>query len=110
MDWDNDPELKKMRDEFIDSFRSRHDEIRKLRYADEIARHAHRLAGAAESYGFPHLGDAAAKLEDWIGSENYDPSRLEKYRIIYEHALEEAARTRRDLTSFGGYPGAAPKS
>lgn len=82
MDWDSDPELIKIRKEFIESFRDRIEALRSTLKSlalaasqgqgapgEEVVRLryiAHKLGGTAASYGFPHLGDIAMKLDDRI--------------------------------------------
>lgn len=75
MDWDSDPELKAIRDEFMGSFPER---IRNLNGAKEnfqkkqwekgwlsLRDEVHRLAGAAASYGFPHLSRVGGMIDDY---------------------------------------------
>lgn len=78
MDWESDPELKKMHGEFVVSLSERHaalavhlkaleksqDQIGPKDTLKEIRLIAHRLAGVAESFGFSELGEVAAVLDD----------------------------------------------
>lgn len=76
MDWDSDPELKKIRLEFIDSFLQREKELEtflsnyeqksSLETLKSIQQVAHKLAGSAESYGFPALGEISGKMDDFF--------------------------------------------
>jgi chemotaxis protein histidine kinase CheA len=77
-EWESDPELKAMRRDFVASFAARRAaveaELPKLGRGGEndaaalqAIRHvAHKLAGAAETYGFPTLTRACAAFEDWF--------------------------------------------
>lgn len=80
-EWETDPELREMRHEFVGSFAGRKQALeaafvalrqgkpgdaafeQALKSAVTIA---HKLAGAAETYGFPSLTRASGALEDWF--------------------------------------------
>ena len=82
-EWENDPELKAMRAEFVASFAGRRETLSAqslvlargksgdpefesaLKTALGVA---HKLSGAAETYGFPLLTRASAALEEWCGN------------------------------------------
>lgn len=69
LDFDSDPELKQLRDEFIDSLSQRKTKLAELfaaKEAVELRRLVHSLAGVAESYGFPNLGALAGEFDDWL--------------------------------------------
>ncbi|MCM2323372.1 MAG: Hpt domain-containing protein [Oligoflexia bacterium] len=103
IDWENDPEMKALRDEFIASLADRSELLRvqlqaladpgkpreealgKLRYA------AHTLAGAAGSYGLETLGAQAARLEELL-LEGAEP-----------HAIEQAVEALRALLAKSAY-------
>ena len=84
MDWEKDPELKKLRAEFVCSLSQTKeklahciDELKNLpensllfleKY-EEIKNIVHRLAGAAESYGFIDLGRCAEEFDEWIEAQ-----------------------------------------
>jgi len=80
-EWETDPELKAMRAEFVASFAVRRVALESLlsvlragRGADASFEEAlknmhviaHKLSGAAETYGFPTLTRASSALEDWV--------------------------------------------
>lgn len=84
-EWETDPELREMRREFVASFETRRQGILVALPAlragpgggregaageDEaawtrIVEIAHKLSGAAETYGFPTLTRASGAIEDW---------------------------------------------
>ena len=75
MDWNSDPEMKAIRDEFIASFDDRLEILRKgvaqLKSGDaealkNIQYVAHKIAGTAESYGFPSLTRIGALIDDLL--------------------------------------------
>lgn len=99
MDWDSDPELKAIRDEFLASLTDRRkmlailgteledaesDEARRS-VLIELQNLAHKLGGTAESYGFPTVTVAACCLDEYlerlmsdisgIGNEDYEMAR-----------------------------------
>ena len=107
IDWESDPELKKMRDEFVDSLQVRARDL--MEYIKnpvankfEIRVIAHNLAGSAETYGLPMLGDAGAALDDVMTSgatEVTDP-RFARHVSILREMIEEASVIRKDPERF----------
>lgn len=80
-EWESDPELRAMRADFVASFAERRLALEALasalRQADapafdeafkRVGAIAHKLAGAAETYGFPTLTRASSALEDWVNT------------------------------------------
>lgn len=76
-DWDSDPELKAMRAGFIASLAERRDLARKALSAlrsgapeaiADVIFIAHKVAGAAESFGFPTVSQVAAAIEEALPS------------------------------------------
>jgi HPt (histidine-containing phosphotransfer) domain-containing protein len=68
-DFENDPELKQLRDEFIDSLPPRLEQLTRFSAAGdlvELRRLVHSLAGVAGAYGFVVLGDLAGEFDDWF--------------------------------------------
>jgi HPt (histidine-containing phosphotransfer) domain-containing protein len=103
MDWDTDPELKAMREDFIGSFRERRAQLEAaLKKSDfkEVVFIAHKLAGAAESYGFAILTEAGSALEDWF--EHAQPSGTEAAEAgtVLVELLLAAERDRSDPAGF----------
>lgn len=88
-DWNSDPELRKMREEFIGSFSERRASLSQWlkgkRDRQELLFIAHRLAGAAESYDFPLLSRLAGELEDWLSSAKSDDQIIQRV-----HELDQA--------------------
>ena len=86
MDWQSDPQLRAIRQEFIESLPDRRSQIehalellraesnskRRSEHAQAIAFVAHKLAGTAGSYGLQDLTDRAALVEDHVESENFE--------------------------------------
>lgn len=80
MDFDADPELKALRDEFMKSFAERKQKLIELEkklhteisvaVLQEIKFIAHKLAGILGSYGFPVLGKFAELIDDKFFDEN----------------------------------------
>jgi HPt (histidine-containing phosphotransfer) domain-containing protein len=81
LDWEGDPELRKMRAEFIASFAERRVALTAAlasggppaggtvrEWLAEPRMAAHKLAGAAESYGFPTVTAAAAALDELLSA------------------------------------------
>ena len=70
--WDSDPELKQIREEFIDSFGDRREQMASaLGNGDWPALRIviHSLAGVAGSYGFPEMSEVAGRIDDaWDGT------------------------------------------
>ena len=106
MDWVNDPQLKALRDEFIASFAERREGLAgALEHLAEsltdVRFIAHKLAGAAGSYGFQSLTDAGGALDDLITLCPEKSRDLESLRQATELLLEmisEALSTREDPT------------
>jgi hypothetical protein len=107
MDWESDPELKAMRDEFVASLAGR----RKLLDGGAVALQftAHKLAGVAESYGFPTLTRVGEAIDDWIDHVGGPAAAaasplLERAGKLLDEALSEASRAGRDPERFGSDP------
>jgi HPt (histidine-containing phosphotransfer) domain-containing protein len=118
MDWDSDPELKAMRASFLVSFLERKQKLMEcaenLSQATEAAEMtswieqsrfiAHKLAGSAESYGFPEITVVASALDDWLShapiSERSDAIRVASYARLLAETLGEAILTQKDPSSF----------
>lgn len=87
-EWETDPELRAMRADFVASFESRRLALEALvptlrggrtgvsdfdEAFKSVGAIAHKLAGAAETYGFPTLTRASSALEDWVGKPGQGP-------------------------------------
>lgn len=118
-EWESDPELRAMRKEFVASFEGRKhalDQVAEriraavgelepaIREAEVIA---HKLAGAAETYGFPTLTQAAAGYEGWVAraqGADRSPERAFRYLSLLALMLEEARGTGKDVPHFRTEP------
>jgi HPt (histidine-containing phosphotransfer) domain-containing protein len=64
---------------------------------------AHKLAGAAATYGFPTLTQAAAAFEDWAGGAAGAPpegSRVQEFVGLIAELLDAARSVARDPVVF----------
>jgi HPt (histidine-containing phosphotransfer) domain-containing protein len=115
-EWESDPELKAMRRDFVASFTERRQVLEALapRLANgragqevfeqavaEVLRVVHKLAGAAETYGFPTLTRGCAALEERL--DQCPPGECEAGEIA------EAARLVGDLMARAQVLGKDPK-
>jgi HPt (histidine-containing phosphotransfer) domain-containing protein len=70
MDWNSSPELREMRQAFIDSFKERRALLAPILTGPmdlKCLQHvAHKLAGAAETYGFPTLSEIGGAIDDLL--------------------------------------------
>ena len=110
-DWNDDPEMKEIRDEFIQSFQNRKDlmlsEIRTLSSEKKVGSEevfpifniVHKLSGTAESYGFPTLTILSAAIENYLTpfiekdlgeTEIFEFDKLKAMAKIYDEAIELA--------------------
>ncbi len=96
-DWNSDPELKAMREEFIESLGPR---AKKLRAPSdlEVTRFiAHNLAGSAQSFGFASLSEAGGVLDDYLTLEaSLDRGLVARFARFLGEMMEKAAATRVD--------------
>ena len=110
MDWDSDPELKELRKAFLASFVDRRDKLRTalLKADSDSIRHiAHKLAGAAESYGYPNVTEVSSALDDWLAhaAENErSPASLFAFATLLTEVLEEALARGQDPADFRADP------
>jgi len=72
----SDPDMVELVKEFVDELPARTDSLRtalaQSQYAD-VQRISHQLKGACGGYGFPTLGEAAAKLEAQLKQTGGNP-------------------------------------
>lgn len=102
-EWETDPELRAMRQEFVASFAGRKQALEALFFAlgqgapgdaayEQALKGAvviaHKLAGAAETYGFPSLTSVAAALEDWFNL-SAPSQRLPRHALAWAQLLAE---------------------
>lgn len=118
MNWSSDPDLKALRDGFVDSFSERRKTLRAaidrlsswsgpdVESGDSVALEirvvAHNLAGSAASYGFDKLGAVATVLDDYLSLElrAISAERLSRFARLLMDSLEQAGRARADLASI----------
>ncbi len=119
MDWDSDPELRAMRDEFVGSFGERKQtltaawaKVAAAKTADdrasaleEVASVAHKVAGSAESYGFPTLSQIGGAMDDLLSFGSM-PAGADgvaawgTYAELLGEALGEAAISKKNPARF----------
>ena len=96
IDWNADTELKAMRDEFIASFAERRRALAvalRTRDVKEVQFVAHKLAGAAATYGFPTLSRIGGALDDALDSGFLGQGDLPEFTALLDEALSEAAKS-----------------
>lgn len=118
-DWDSDPELKALRDDFILSFNRRREAlalvIQKLQRAGnlevtadagaglELRVIAHNLAGSAATYGFDGIGRYTALLDDFLSlAMKVSPIRLVVFGGELDRILEAALASSRGIDADPG--------
>lgn len=94
MDWNKDPELKKIRNEFIQSFPERLKQIQEIRMRNdwEKAKLAvHKIAGVAHTYGFKFLSEVCGQVEDFLTVAPIDEVQVKwnDYLSLLEDVLTE---------------------
>lgn len=115
MNWDSDPELKALREDFIASFIDRRAELialgNRLATASteretlmaELSGVGHKLAGAAESYGFELLTEAGAALDDYFALTKpaaLNTSQAKQAIDLLAEMLERSLAMRKDADEF----------
>jgi HPt (histidine-containing phosphotransfer) domain-containing protein len=118
-EWESDPELKAMRREFVASFEGRwvaiESSLGELRGGSgeafatalaSVAKVAHKLSGAAETYGFPTLTRAAAAFEDWFDrrESGHDPRVACAGAELMIAILKRSVELGKDAPEFGQDP------
>lgn len=86
LDWENDPALRALREEFVASFGTKSQELLQCipNSPEEAQRHVHQLAGSAGSYGFPNLSEFAALLDEGFDREDEATVLWEGVRLVCE--------------------------
>jgi HPt (histidine-containing phosphotransfer) domain-containing protein len=128
-EWETDPELKAMRREFVASFDGRRaaieaalpalragaagmgavDSVGGGAFVDAlrgVAQIAHKLSGAAETYGFPTLTRACAAYEDWFDrrESGHDPRAAAEGAELMIALLKRCAELGKDASELGSDP------
>jgi HPt (histidine-containing phosphotransfer) domain-containing protein len=121
-EWESDPELKAMRRDFLDSFVGRREALEAVvpvlanasgdpvayEGALKAALHvAHKLAGAAETYGFPTLTRACSGFEDWfhlVLPEKRRPGDAAQYSSLIAELLEKTRIAGKDVPAGASDP------
>jgi hypothetical protein len=122
MDWDNDPELRQLRSEFVDSLKDRLNGLRActkeisaqvlLPVASTEALESsyflvHKLAGVATTYQFRVLGKIAENLDDLLSHESakqLKPKVILHFLNFLQDALSSALESEADPIQFLGDP------
>jgi len=113
-EWETDPELIALRAEFVASFEARRRGLETALPAlrgegaefaaafGKVVEIAHKLAGAAGSYGFGALTQAASAFEDWAGlrESGHDPDIARAGVELMIEMLERSAAVGKDVTEF----------
>jgi HPt (histidine-containing phosphotransfer) domain-containing protein len=117
-EWETDPELRKMRADFVASFEGRWQAIEAalpgLRAGDpgfaaslgKVVAVAHKIAGAAESYGFASLTRVGAALEDWHDrrESGHDAALASEGAELLARMLRHCAATGKDAPELTADP------
>jgi HPt (histidine-containing phosphotransfer) domain-containing protein len=120
-EWESDPELKAMRADFVASFKERRLALEALAPAlasggpgqaafdgafRGVGAIAHKLAGAAETYGFPTLTRASAALEDWVDGHagSADPQEAVAFAALLASMLDKTQSAAKDVPSLASDP------
>lgn len=94
MDW-NDPELKALKKEFLNSLPERLKLLRETllqKNAEHLRLYAHRLSGAADSFGCEEIGKIASKMEEEILEYPSFRSEIESLLKGLEIAIQETLK------------------
>ena len=121
-EWETDPELRAMRAEFVASFADRKQALEILYPVlkkgrpgevafDEafkaVGAIAHKLSGAAETYGFPTLTRVSSALEDWVGSHAASPdasAEVLAYAELLARGLTKTQLAAKDVSELASDP------
>lgn len=108
-DWTNDAEYRKLRAELIASFGERRKALAaaiskpSAPVTNVVREVAHKLAGAAGSYGLPVLGRAAEAVDDLLGAEEFpSASDVVGHARLLSDLLLEAERVGDDPVFLSG--------
>lgn len=110
LDFDSDPELKKLKDDFISSLGERAQEIEAILKRVESAlptepdlitlrSHAHKLAGTAETYGFSTVTEWCAVIDDALtpALKNSKLFQSPKTGMLLKEAFQPLALALREI-------------
>lgn len=71
MEWASDPELRKLRAEFLNSLQLPMKELEEFpqsladpQWVDRMKNYVHKIAGSAETFGFKTLGEIAEQIDE----------------------------------------------
>jgi HPt (histidine-containing phosphotransfer) domain-containing protein len=114
-EWEKDPELRAMRAEFVASFEGRRQALAAFTpglgqggpgdpgYEEAlkgVVAIAHKLSGAAETYGFPSLTRASSALEDWYHLSrptDRDPGSAALFAALLSEMLSRTQERGKDV-------------
>jgi hypothetical protein len=118
MDWDNDPELRQLRREFIDSLKDRLDGltgcaklISDQEFLPAVSAEAlescyflvHKLAGVATTYQFRVMGKIAESLDDLLSHESakkQNPKLILHFLTFLQEVIVSALESTEDPVQF----------
>jgi HPt (histidine-containing phosphotransfer) domain-containing protein len=109
VEWSDDPEMNQFRNEFIDSFPARQAALKKAarkNNADEIKIEAHKIAGAAGTYGLSILGEAAAAIETLIDAtpDKLEIGKIATFAELLNEMLGQVVRSGEDPVELASDP------
>ncbi|MEI6713024.1 MAG: Hpt domain-containing protein [Verrucomicrobiota bacterium] len=120
IDWDSDPELKSLLDHFIGTFAERRVKLAALIEGFERGQvvvealkglqfEAHKVAGAAATFGFPLLSELGLELDEFLKSDlvadkGLLPVEWAQMARFLDELLAEVQLKRRDPLGFLGDP------
>ncbi len=100
LDWENDPELRAIRKDFCDSLADRRRLLAQVISAlrdgrcepqtlERLQSIAHKLAGTAESYGFPTLTRICEALDDFLDAAgpSAEAGRILEFAMLADDAI-----------------------
>ncbi len=87
IDWDSDPELKRLRNEFLDSLPERCTKILTMDDRRALRQEIHRLAGAAGSYDCLELFSITALLDEVLADATKDAQDLSEFITLLKEAM-----------------------
>lgn len=116
IDWDSDPELKSLLDHFIGTFEERRARLavwmalfecgqESLEAREGVRFEAHKVAGAAATFGFPSLSELGLELDEFLKSDPIAKKRMTPGEWVHiarflDDLLAEVQMKRRDPVEF----------
>ena len=116
LDWESDPELKVLLEEFMAAFQERRAMLLPVIALSEQGMDsastrrtlqfvAHKIAGVAATFGFPALSDLGGEIDFFMHGAlqpdgNVSPSTLASIARLLDEAMADAEATRKDPAAF----------